>query len=543
MRGHAADLRDQHREARIALEEVLDGDVQRARVRVLLADRLGDHRGVRRQRAGVVRHQQRAAGGGHVLDPLDLGAEPVAVEELDERGVEDALDALRAAPVVQPPLGLDAGQVRLERLGRHQRAAARLAPALRAARAVSWSVPASAFGRSDWRLTIPLDALQGRGARRTSGARWTATGCRASPAPRAASRTSRAPRARPSGSRGTRRGPARETLKANPDSPQTHARRLALEQGKVLVMAVPRLRDQHPFRLLDPRQLDRRAAARGGHHQGRPAPRQGDRPRPGARARPGADRLGGREPEGRARGQGRRLLGPRVRAAVRERQDRPPHGDRHHRPPDPDPAREPADDRARHPGRPGGHAARGDRGGRRPRAPAGDPLGPPPATRRSTRSRCWSASATSAEAVARAPGRSWARKPAQSRAAITPSRSTTSSFQGCRIVAGTMPASPARTMFTGLSSTSTSMPSSTQRVTLSNEQCRSSKGMPIASSQRAVAAAVCDAAVARHVDPVALRRASRAPSRPRPRRARRRRCSRRSASPRRSGPPRRAPAR
>jgi 5-formyltetrahydrofolate cyclo-ligase len=44
-------------------------------------------------------------------------------------------------------------------------------------------------------------------------------------------------------------------VKANPDSPQTHARRLALEEGKTLVMAVPRLRDQHPFRLLDPRKL------------------------------------------------------------------------------------------------------------------------------------------------------------------------------------------------------------------------------------------------------------------------------------------------
>ena len=47
-----------------------------------------------------------------------------------------------------------------------------------------------------------------------------------------------------------------QTLKANPDSPQTHARRLALAQGKVLVMAVPRLREQHPFRLLDPSTLD-----------------------------------------------------------------------------------------------------------------------------------------------------------------------------------------------------------------------------------------------------------------------------------------------
>ena len=46
------------------------------------------------------------------------------------------------------------------------------------------------------------------------------------------------------------------TIKANPDSPQTHARRRALEEGKTLVMAVPRLRDQHPFRLLDPRKLN-----------------------------------------------------------------------------------------------------------------------------------------------------------------------------------------------------------------------------------------------------------------------------------------------
>src|SRR5881392_2089035 len=46
-----------------------------------------------------------------------------------------------------------------------------------------------------------------------------------------------------------------QVVKVNPDSPQTHARRLALEQGKCLVMAVPRLRDDHPFRLLDPRKL------------------------------------------------------------------------------------------------------------------------------------------------------------------------------------------------------------------------------------------------------------------------------------------------
>lgn len=46
-----------------------------------------------------------------------------------------------------------------------------------------------------------------------------------------------------------------QAIKANPDSPQTHARRIALEQGKVMVLAVPRLRDPHPFRLLDPRRL------------------------------------------------------------------------------------------------------------------------------------------------------------------------------------------------------------------------------------------------------------------------------------------------
>jgi 5-formyltetrahydrofolate cyclo-ligase len=46
-----------------------------------------------------------------------------------------------------------------------------------------------------------------------------------------------------------------KTIKANPDAPQTHSRRLALEEGKTLVMAVPRLRADHPFRLLDPSRL------------------------------------------------------------------------------------------------------------------------------------------------------------------------------------------------------------------------------------------------------------------------------------------------
>jgi 5-formyltetrahydrofolate cyclo-ligase len=50
-----------------------------------------------------------------------------------------------------------------------------------------------------------------------------------------------------------------KTIKANPDSPQTHARRLALEEGKTLIMAVPRLRDPHPFRVLEPKRLSKAA--------------------------------------------------------------------------------------------------------------------------------------------------------------------------------------------------------------------------------------------------------------------------------------------
>jgi 5-formyltetrahydrofolate cyclo-ligase len=49
-----------------------------------------------------------------------------------------------------------------------------------------------------------------------------------------------------------------QVIKANPDSPQTHARRLALEQGKTLIMAVPKLRDPHPFRILEPRKLSQK---------------------------------------------------------------------------------------------------------------------------------------------------------------------------------------------------------------------------------------------------------------------------------------------
>jgi hypothetical protein len=111
VRGHAADPRDEHAEERIALEEVLDRQVQLARARVLLLDRLGDHRGVRRERAGVVGDQQGAAGRRDVLDSLDLAAEPVVVEERDQRLVDEALEPLRAAPVGDGAVRLDRREV------------------------------------------------------------------------------------------------------------------------------------------------------------------------------------------------------------------------------------------------------------------------------------------------------------------------------------------------------------------------------------------------------------------------------------------------
>ncbi len=45
------------------------------------------------------------------------------------------------------------------------------------------------------------------------------------------------------------------TLKSNPDSPQLPVRQRALEDGKLLFMAVPRLAEAEPFFLLDPTRL------------------------------------------------------------------------------------------------------------------------------------------------------------------------------------------------------------------------------------------------------------------------------------------------
>jgi len=55
--------------------------------------------------------------------------------------------------------------------------------------------------------------------------------------------------------RGTPEWQAARTLKANPDSAQLPVRQRALEDGKTVYMAVPRLADEQPFFALDPDHL------------------------------------------------------------------------------------------------------------------------------------------------------------------------------------------------------------------------------------------------------------------------------------------------
>jgi 5-formyltetrahydrofolate cyclo-ligase len=64
------------------------------------------------------------------------------------------------------------------------------------------------------------------------------------------------------------------TLKANPDSPQLPVRQRALEDGKTVYMAAPRLASEDPFFLLDPATIDvspRKAASiKGASRYGQP---------------------------------------------------------------------------------------------------------------------------------------------------------------------------------------------------------------------------------------------------------------------------------
>ena len=63
-------------------------------------------------------------------------------------------------------------------------------------------------------------------------------------------------------------------LKCNPDSPQLPVRRLALEEGKIVYMAVPRLASAEPFWRLDPSELGvpphRAASIKGASEHGVP---------------------------------------------------------------------------------------------------------------------------------------------------------------------------------------------------------------------------------------------------------------------------------
>lgn len=71
---------------------------------------------------------------------------------------------------------------------------------------------------------------------------------------------------------------AAKAIKCNPDSPQRPVRLRALRKGKVVYMAVPRLRDARPFVELDPARLRRKlgddlakaATIRGAFRYGRP---------------------------------------------------------------------------------------------------------------------------------------------------------------------------------------------------------------------------------------------------------------------------------
>ncbi len=151
---------------------------------------------------------------------------------------------------------------------------------------------------------------------------------------------------------------AADTVKANPDMPQLPVRTRALAEGKLLYLAVPRLRDPSPFLLLDPDRLEvtPRAAAsiKGSAVHGIPTAVRPDRPR-----RPDRLRHRCRQPGRRPHRQGWRLQRPRVRPGLRSGDRRRRHGDRHHGPRRPGPRRGPPRDRPRLPRRPGRHPHRG----------------------------------------------------------------------------------------------------------------------------------------------------------------------------------------
>ena len=72
----------------------------------------------------------------------------------------------------------------------------------------------------------------------------------------------------------TRYWKAAQVLKINPDSPQRAIRQKALAEGKIIYMAVPRLRSEKPFIELDPKKLKcsayRASSIKGAGQYGRP---------------------------------------------------------------------------------------------------------------------------------------------------------------------------------------------------------------------------------------------------------------------------------
>ena len=111
------------------------------------------------------------------------------------------------------------------------------------------------------------------------------------------------------------------TLKSNPDSAQLPVRQRALEDGRTVYMAVPRLAEPEPFFLLDPAHLadpPRKAASIAGRE---PLGAAGGGGRAGA-GRPGRHGVRRGRRGRRPAGQGRRLRRPGVRARHRGRADR-----------------------------------------------------------------------------------------------------------------------------------------------------------------------------------------------------------------------------
>ena len=157
--------------------------------------------------------------------------------------------------------------------------------------------------------------------------------------------------------RGTPAWQAAATVKANPDSAQLPVRQRALEDGKTVYMAVPRLAGPEPFFALDPAQLTeppRKAASISG------AARSARRVML-AELAPVDLVVMGSVAAGRGRrpaGQGRRVRRPGVRAGRRGWPDRAAHRVRHHRARAPGPPGR--DDPADRPRRAGGlhHHAR-----------------------------------------------------------------------------------------------------------------------------------------------------------------------------------------